>query len=294
MIRKIIIKVIGIIEKVTGKRIVLIDSILMNKNNTAALSKYGFWIAGNVYNMSDISYGIATKGIIEGEETALVIKILDHLSEMKKISVYDIGANSGYYSMLSASMYREKADVYSFEPLIEYIDCIKKSVYLNRLNNVKIFEVGAGNKNGEKTMYLAGTGSTFEKGFSGDRIKRERVVTIKRIDDIIHDEKICLPDFIKIDVEGHELKVLEGAENAIKENLPVLFIEISHRLKNIGRSYMNHDYKKTFDFLEKIGYEAHVIRDGKICRFDSAGKPDSIDMYLFLHKDKHENLKEIL
>src|ERR1035437_5241883 len=145
MIRKIIIKVIGIIEKVTGKRIVLIDSILMNKNNTAALSKYGFWIAGNVYNMSDISYGIATKGIIEGEETALVIKIFDHESERKKISVYDIGANSGYYSMLSASMYREKACVYSFEPLIEYIDCIKKSVYLNRLNNVKIFEVGAGN-----------------------------------------------------------------------------------------------------------------------------------------------------
>jgi len=266
-----------------------------HKNNTAALSKDGFWYAGNVFNMANIAYGIATKGAVEKHETVLVKKILDYITSEKHLtSLYDIGANSGYYGILSAFLYRDKIKVCSFEPLPEYVDCIKKSVYLNRLDNITIFQFGIGNKDEEKTMYLAGTGSTLENGFSGDNITNTIKIPVKRIDGIVESNSIILPDFMKIDVEGHELKVLQGAESAIRKNKPVLFIEIACSLRAVGRSYINSDYERTFVFLNKIGYKSYRIRGGKLCKFDYNDVPEYIDMYLFLHTDRHAQLKDML
>lgn len=207
--------------------------------------------------------------------------------------MYDIGANSGYYGILSAFLYKDNINVYSFEPLLEYIDCIKKSIYLNRINNLKIFEFGLSNREEEKIIYLAGSGSTLEKGFSGD-IKNERKVKTKKLDDVVFKNNIILPDFVKIDVEGHELKVLEGSENTILNSLPVLFVEIAYSMNNLGRSYINNSYKDTYDFLKKIGYKVYEIRNNKLALFDSNKKPDGVNMYLFLHKDKHAELEKYI
>lgn len=291
MLRKIILNIINIIGKVFKKRIVFVNEKTFLLNNTAVLSEYGFWYAGNVFDMADISYGIVTKGSVERDETKLVIKILNHISEKENISVYDIGANTGYYGILSAFMFKEKVQVYSFEPVLEHVDCIKKSIYLNKLNNLKIFELGLGNKDEEKTMYIAGSGSSFEKGFTAKNIKNERKILINKLDNIVSNEKIKKPDFIKMDVEGHEFKVLEGAKNTISGNLPVLFIEIAYSMKNLGRSYINNDFKNTFDFLENMGYQSYKFDGGKLQKINSEKKPDGIYMYLFLHKNKHSKLK---
>lgn len=295
MIRRIILKLSGMLEKMTGKRVLFIESNIVQGNRTAVLSEYGFWYAGNIFNMADIAYGIAINGSVEKNETILVKKILGLISSKKdSVSFYDIGANSGYYGILSAFLYKEKTQVYSFEPLAEYADCIKKSVYLNRLDNLTIFEFGIGNKDEEKTMYLAGTGSTVENGFSGGNVTGERKISIKKIDGIVQSKAIALPDFIKIDVEGHEFKVLQGAENSIRKNKPVLFIEIAHSLEAIGRHYINKDYQKTFEFLGQIGYRSYRLQDGKLCEFDYNGIAKHIDMYLFLHTSGHAQLKDIL
>ncbi len=121
MIRKIILYIINILEKFFKKRILIVERTPFLPHNTAALSEYGFWYVGNVFDMSDISYGIAEKGSVEHEETRLVIKILNKLSQSVNISFYDIGANSGYYGILSAFLYKNKIKVYSFEPLLEYV-----------------------------------------------------------------------------------------------------------------------------------------------------------------------------
>jgi FkbM family methyltransferase len=260
------------------------------QNNTAAFSEYGFWYAGNVLDVSDISYGITNNGSVEKEETGIVIKILNHLLKIQNISLYDIGANSGYYGILSAFLYKNKINVYSFEPLLEYIDCIKKSVYLNRLDNLEIFECALGNKETEKTMYLAGSGSSFEKSFNGENIENKREIKIKRLDDLVSKEKITLPDFIKIDVEGYELKVLQGAHDTISKSHPILFIEIVYSMNNLGRSYTNIDFTETFTFLEKMGYEAYKMENGILKSFNPEQKPDGVYMYFFINKNKHPKL----
>ncbi len=296
MIRKIILACIHIIEKITGKTIILVDKSIIQKNNTAAISAYGFWYVGNVYNMADLAYGIATKGVVEKEETKLVKSTLDYMTthtKTKKITFYDIGANSGYYGILSAFLYKD-SQTYSFEPLTEYADCIRKSAYLNRLENIFIFENGVGNINEEKTMHLAGTGSSFEEGFSGNDTTPKRTIKIKKLDDMVKDENITLPDFIKIDVEGHELKVLRGAEKTIKKNLPVMFIEIASSLKKLGKDYVNKDCAETFNLLREIGYVPYILSPNGLHAIEDTASLDPINMYLFLHTDAHTGLKDHL
>ena len=63
--------------------------------------------------------------------------------------------------------------------------------------------------------------------------------------------------FIKIDVEGHELEVIQGALNTIKENQPVLLIEIEER----------HSKRKVFDsikYIKNIGYNCYFEKDKKL------------------------------
>lgn len=290
MFRKIILSIIKVLEKISKKRILFINKKPFLLNNTAALSSLGFWYVGNVYDMEDLSYSIANKGILEQDGTNLVKKILEFLSKKQNIVLYDIGANSGYYGILSAYLFNKKINVYSFEPLSEYIDCIKKSVYLNKLENLKTFEFGLGDKDEDKTIFISGTGSSFDENFSGDH-RNKRVLKIKKLDNVVEKEQITKPDFIKMDVEGYEQKVLEGGNNTITENTPVLFIEIVYSMKNMGSSYINDNYKKTFNLLIEKGYEVYSFENGKLEKFNTDNKPDGIKMYLFLHKDKHIDLK---
>jgi hypothetical protein len=95
------------------------------------------------------------------------------------------------------------------------------------------------------------------------------------------------PDFIKIDIEGHEFFALEGASQTLKESRPVLFIEIARNLVNIGRDFINPHYEETFDLLSGFGYEAYIAHDNKLKKVDPTVEKDGVFMYLFLHKDTH-------
>lgn len=94
----------------------------------AVKSMDGFWYCGNVYDMADIAYGISINGLAEKEETFLVQKILKQLP--KDYVFLDIGANTGYYGIMSAFLYPE-SKTFSFEPIKNHYDSIRESAYLN-------------------------------------------------------------------------------------------------------------------------------------------------------------------
>lgn len=85
MLKKILFSVISVIEKIINKKVVFIDKNKIDLNSTAALSDYGFWYAGNVFDTADISYGIAIQGCVEKVETNLVVKILEYISKQNKL-----------------------------------------------------------------------------------------------------------------------------------------------------------------------------------------------------------------
>ena len=158
---KIINKIISFLGKIIGRKILLVPE--NNKYMQAVKSNLGFWYCGNVYDTSDIAYGISVNGVGEKEETNVVHSILNLLP--KNFVLLDIGANTGYYGIMSAYLFPESKS-YSFEPLKNHCDLIKETIYLNRLTNTNILQYALGENNENKDIYIAGSGTTLIKEFT--------------------------------------------------------------------------------------------------------------------------------
>ncbi len=250
-------------------------------------SAMGFWYCGNLYDTSDIAYGIAINGLVEEQETKLVTKILRQLPE--DYIFIDIGANSGYYGIMS-SFISSKSKTYSFEPLKEHCDLIRESAKINQLNNIEINEHALGKRNEDKNIYIAGSGTTLIKDFTGD-IRGVNKIVIKRLDDVILQKNISNAHFIKIDVEGFEFEVLQGATKMIEKFKPILFIEICHTKNGNGRKYINPNFRNTFIFLENLGYTASMLSGDTLKSFNKETTPNNgVWMFLFIHKTNHNNI----
>ena len=169
----------------------------------------------------------------------------------KKINseiLIDIGANIGFYSILSSSRFRQ---IYSFEPNERNFKVLKKNIENNKLKNIKILNFGLG----ENEEILMGNSNTKGKLFqtSGftinkDNKKGERVL-VKKGDDVLQFKNKTLT--IKIDVEGFEFFVLKGLKSALINNLCILQIEIWER-----------NYDEVHNFLKSLGYKMIISIDG--------------------------------
>jgi FkbM family methyltransferase len=248
-------------------------------------SKYGFWYVGNVFDAQDIAYGVASNGTIESFDTELVLSILKELPP--DFVFYDVGANTGWYTMLASSISNSSL-VHSFEPVNEHIQCLKESVFLNKKDTqVSVHEVALSDKKGETTILLAGTGSSLEQDFLTSN-NGTRKINTDTLDTLAIN--IPSPDFIKIDVEGHEYKVLQGAKNTLEKHAPILYVEIADTLKNIKRDFVHPDFDKIFKLLESYNYVAFISKNNELKRFNRSDKNNESYMFLFLNKDKHSNL----
>ena len=174
---------------------------------------------------------------------------LHHFSKKinSKISL-DIGANIGFYSILSSD-YFEK--IYSYEPNERNFKVLKKNIENNKLKNIKILNFGLG-ENEEVLIGNSNTkGELFQtSGFAlnKDNKKGERVL-VKKGDDVLQLKNKTLT--IKIDVEGFEFFVLKGLKRTLINNWCILQIEIW------GKN--NDDVHK---FLKSLGYKMINLIDG--------------------------------
>lgn len=279
--------VLNLLSKITSKKVLYIATSYIQPTNLAVKSKYGFWYCGNVFDQTDIAYGIASHGDVESFDSSLVTKILQSFD--KNFVFYDIGANTGWYTMLAASL-SPVSSIFCFEPVAEHAECLLESSKLNRFEErVSIHQIALSDSSGKMPILLAGSGSSLEKDFLSTNLG-SRMVDIKTLDSFVDETNIPLPYFIKIDIEGHEYKALLGAKATILKSSPVLFVEIARTLKNIHREFVHKDYEAIFALLSSWGYLPFIAKDDTLKKFDTAQKEDGVYMFLFLHKEKHSQL----
>ncbi len=143
---------------------------------------------------------------------------------------YDVGANVGFFSLLAARLAGPEAKVLSFEPIKENVSKLSENVRRNQFDNVRIFPIALGAANGERTFQLSES-PTWGK-FKGvaqevpNKYVRDITVQVRRLDDLVSAENLPPPEFIKIDVEGAELEVIEGARDTLVRYGPTLMIEL--------------------------------------------------------------------
>ena len=221
----------------------------------------------------------------------LKVKILKSIK--KDFVFFDIGANTGWYSMLAALSGESK--IISFEPVKEHLECLTQTIFLNKLENrITVSDFAISDTKGEAEILLAGTGSSLEGSFLEKAEGGVRKIKITTLDSYVENNKISSPDFIKIDIEGHEYKALIGAKNTISTSLPILFIEIAYTLKNINRKFINPNYKETFSLLDSLGYQTYIVKKDTIAKYNPEQKIDGVQMYLFLHQTKHQQIHDVL
>ncbi len=178
---------------------------------------------------------------------------------LKDPIIFDIGSHKGKIVKLINNIYKN-AIIYCFEPNISMNNNLKK---IGR--NIKVYNYALGEKNEEKKILinkidLTNTLSTINEDSLYLKIKNLILVKSKKenkyekvkvipLEDFCEEKKISYIDFLKIDVEGYEYKVLLGAKNIIK-NVKFIMIEIQ-------KNNMYHDYskKKIEEFLKKNNFK---------------------------------------
>jgi FkbM family methyltransferase len=133
--------------------------------------------------------------------------------------VYDIGANVGIYTIISSILCGEDGMVYAFEPIPHNLQYLKKHVDLNYLSNVTVVGAAVSNINGKINFLDNGDHCTSHISGEGD-IEVESI----SLDYFIFEKQNSPPNYLKIDVEGAEDLVIEGARKTITQYKPEIFL----------------------------------------------------------------------
>jgi FkbM family methyltransferase len=154
-------------------------------------------------------------GSYEREQTALFRQLVAPGSV-----VVDIGAHVGYYSLLSARLLGGRGRVAAFEPDPRNAAFLRRHVAVNRSTRklVKVEQAAVGAANGT-ARFSAGTGS----GTGHIAAEGEFQVRLVKLDDYLAAERLA-PTHLKIDVEGAECDVLQGALETLRKYKPTLFL----------------------------------------------------------------------
>lgn len=156
--------------------------------------------------------------IIERNKNYYEIKLLNKIKSMNLCGTYiDVGANIGNHTIFFSKETKAE-NIFSFEICKTILDILKINLKNNNINNVQVYDYGLSDK---KTFLklsdinVKNIGTTHIVEGIGDN----KVVDL----DSLNFKNISL---IKIDVEGHELNVLKGANKTIKKYLPVIIAEL--------------------------------------------------------------------
>ncbi len=169
--------------------------------------------------------------------------------------VYNIGANLGYYTLVTSECVGVEGKVFAFEPAPENFELLTRTVSENKLNNVELFPSAVGAAKGSATLSLSRTNSGDHQ-LQSVPTREHVVVDVLSIDAFISDGH-ALPDAIIMDVQGAEFDVLRGASALLAGKAPlILFTEFWPR--GLDERQPN-GAKEMLNLLCNSGFQISVI-----------------------------------
>ena len=210
-------------------------------------------------------------GVMEPRETQV---FKEHLKSNSV--VVDVGAHIGYYTLLAA---KHAKKVYSFEPVPENMQKLKQNIALNGFKNVTIEEIGLSNRRGNVEISFG---------------NKNRIVPTISLDEYFQDKTVSI---IKIDVDGAELDVLQGAKHVLKKNREIKVIcELNiPELRSRGG-----DLEKALKYLEGTDFRFYSLNEKdfikgcpkETCIKDILSWKENYFYSLFLSRDDIESSEQ--
>ena len=220
----------------------------------------------NAFHINTLTFALfpndnaVTSSIIDGwqYEKYMFDFLEDNQIECDGKDIVDIGANNGNFAVDFSHLVGDKGKVHSFEPqrIIYYQLCA--NVFLNGLDNVYCHNIALGNTNEqikiEKPDYFFDGNVNFGDVCVNNDAENFEFVESKKLDDYEFDNIV----FIKIDVQGYEPFVIDGAIKTIEQHRPYLFVEFEgHLLNKFGSSEEELTHK-----IESLGYVVKRFQEG--------------------------------
>ena len=146
----------------------------------------------------------------------------------RDFSIIDAGANIGFLTLQFAKRCPQ-GTVYSLEPDSETFSRLTRNVNANGFKNIKLFRTAVGLRAGTAELF-----KMYESNPGANRILPAKpaiavpseIIEVVSLDELDSRGSFTKVDLIKIDVEGYEMFVLEGARNLIARCQPILFVEL--------------------------------------------------------------------
>lgn len=134
--------------------------------------------------------------------------------------VFDIGANVGFYSLLAARKVGPTGLVVAIEPLPENLAYLRQHISLNRCHIIQVEALAISDSPGVAVF------ATSQNRFMGHLADQQEglKVQVSSLDELVSSGRLPAPDVIKVDVEGEEFKLLQGAASVVERYHPVAFL----------------------------------------------------------------------
>ena len=141
----------------------------------------------------------------------------------------DVGAHHGIYSIVAAKKLGANSSIVAFEPSSREHRRLRLHLVLNRLSSVRTERLALGSAVSTRTFFQVTRGDTTRGGLqppaSADRVSEISVETV-RLDDYISQIPLGRVDLVKLDVEGGEREVLQGASLVLTKYRPIFICEV--------------------------------------------------------------------
>jgi FkbM family methyltransferase len=195
---------------------------------------------------------VSPRSMQTGEFESTEIEIIKEKLGQADLLV-DIGANVGLYTCIARSLGKH---VIAIEPHAQNLRLLYRNLEENGWHDVEVWPIGVGDASGTVTMYGGGTGASIIRGWAGIPESWKQTIAVHTLDNLVGarfpDKRIV----IKVDVEGGEYAVLQGALNTIKRTIkPTWLVEITLTLHHPD---VNRRFMQSFDIFWSNGYEART------------------------------------
>ena len=206
-------------------------------------------------------------------------------------TIIDIGANIGYYSLV-ASASNPESKVFAFEPVKRIVHRFEKQIRINNFKNIKIEEHIIGDKNDNVKFYIPkgdtmALAASTKKGWVKD--VEEVSVASSTLDEYKTKNKLKTIDLIKMDCEFHELEVLQGMNEILRKDKPIILMEILFPESDAVKGHFNYDQSSEIEnIMLENKYYFYLIKQNSIERVDKLIYNKTDRNYLFSTKKSSE------
>jgi FkbM family methyltransferase len=213
---------------------------------------HNYWMDLDIFDQG-LSRTLLLFGRREEDHRIILEKVL-----RKGMTVLDIGANIGYYALMEHRLVGPSGRIIAVEPSAENTKLLEHNIALNECDNVKVFLGAVSDTNETRTFHLSNFSNlhTFHiDGIETDHLSGRTVeVQTRTVPEVM--DGFGRPDLIRMDVEGHEVEVINGMLDAVEngEMSPMILFET-----HSTRYTPDHDIAEPLRRLLACGYHARYL-----------------------------------